>query len=418
MPVVSLRCRRNRLLQIALSLAMLGSDLCTLPDVVAQSVGQVQIQTLDGKSQAGKLVEISADKVRLGGEVPAEWPRGDILRIDWIGQPDGLLEDSPQLLLANGDRLGLRPVKIDSETLQGKWVRFPAWPDVAVPLETIRGVLLVPPRNLLERSQAILRLRDQQETQDVFALSNGDRLLGQLERFEQKSFELTAATGLITIDQSTVRGFGMNPELTSFPTMKGNAVLLSLSDGSLLTVTDVSFSDNNLLKCRAAFGADLEIPADQLVSLQFLSSRVVYLSDLEPQAYQSTPYLSRTWPLRRNQNAVGGPLRLGSREFHRGLGMHSQSLVTYSLNSEYAEFQATIGIDAVTEGRGSVIFRVLADGKPVFTSAVVRGKTPVLPVGPLAIKNVRQLTLAVDFADQGDILDHANWCDALLIKSK
>ena len=72
--------------------------------------------------------------------------------------------------------------------------------------------------------------------------------------------------------------------------------------------------------------------------------------------------------------------------------------------------------NAVTEGQGSVIFRVLADGKPLFTSDVVRGKTPPVVVGPLSVKDVNQLTLSVDFADHGDILDHADWCDAVLIR--
>ena len=376
----------------------------------------VRVQDLTGQTSAGQLVEISDAKVRINAESPAAWNRSDVLRIDWAQPPDALLEDAPQLLLANGDRLGLRPQSVDTESLVGQWERFPAWPVVAVPLETLRGVLLTPPRNPLERSQLIVRLRDQAETQDVFYLSNGDRLLGQLESFQKSAFEITAATGAISVPLDTVRAFGMNPELTSFPPVKGQSALLALSDGSLLTVYEVAFADKRGLSCRAAFGPALHFPVEHLVSLQFLGGRGVFLSDLEPTEYISTPYLSRKWPLRRNQNAVGGPLRLGRKEYARGLGMHSQSLVTYSLDQKYAAFQATIGIDAVTEGRGSVIFRVLADGKPVFTSDLVRGKTPAITVGPLSLKEVKQLTLTVDFADQGDILDHADWCDALLIK--
>ncbi len=376
----------------------------------------VRVQNLSGQTKAGKLIEISGSKIRITAESATDWNRAEVLRIDWVPQPDALLDDAPQLLLANGDRLGLRPQSIDAESLVGQWVRFPAWPEVAVPLETVRGALLIPPRNPLERSQMIVRLRDQRETQDIFFLSNGDRLPGQLESFGKNAFELTVATGKINVPVATVRGFGMNPELTSFPPAKGSQALLSLSDGSLLTVGDVEFADKKGLSCRAAFGAELHFPPEHLVSLQFLGSRIVFLSELEPKEYVSTPYLARTWPLRRNQNAVGGPLRLGDKEYPRGLGLHSQSLVTYNLDKKYAAFQATIGIDAVTEGRGSVIFRVLADGKPVFTSEVVRGKTPAIAVGPIPMKDVGQLTLAVDFADQGDILDHADWCDALLIK--
>jgi hypothetical protein len=87
------------------------------------------------------------------------------------------------------------------------------------------------------------------------------------------------------------------------------------------------------------------------------------------------------------------------------------------MGGKYQSIQATIGIDAVTEGRGSVIFRILADGKPLYTSDIVRGKTPPIKLGQLKLQGVQKLTLAVDFADQGDILDHADWCDAVLIKA-
>lgn len=404
---------------------------------IAQLPTAVQVQDLAGQTRAGKLIEISDSSIRMEGQPAIEWKRPDVLRIDWLSQPESLLEDSPQLLLANGDRLGIRPTAMTEESLRGKWEKFPAWPDVEVPLETLRGALLNPPRNALERSQAIVRLRDQQETQDCFYLSNGDRLLGQLEGFEvpmpndtaegdatratiqaaKGSFRLTTATGKITLNAATVRSFGMNPELTSFPPIKGPAGLLTLSDGSLLTVQSVRLDGEGMLQCKAAFGSEMTFPVEHLVSLQFLGDRIVYLGELDPEQFTSTPYLSRTWPLRRNQNAIGGPLRLGTKEYSRGLGMHSQSLATYSLSGKYLSFQSTIGIDGVTEGRGSVIFRVLADGKPLFTSDVLRGKTPPIKVGPLPMTGVQKLTLAVDFADQGDVLDHADWCDTVLVKA-
>lgn len=404
---------------------------------IAQAPTAVRVQDLTGQIRSGKLLEISDSKVRFDGPPAVDWKRSDVLRIDWLPQPESLLEDSPQLLLANGDRLGIRPTAITEEALRGKWERFPAWPEVEVPLETLSGALLNPPRNPLERTQAIVRLRDQQETQDCFYLSNGDRLLGQLEGFDvpapngtdsenptkaalqaaKGAFRLTAATGKVSLAAATVRSFGLNPELTSFPPPQGLSALLTLNDGSLLTVSDVRLDPKDALHCRAAFGPEMTFPMEHVVSLRFLGDRIVYLSDLEPEQFTSTPYLSRTWPLRQNQNVIGGPLRLGAKEYARGLGMHSQALATYNLAGKILSFQATIGIDGVTEGRGSVIFRVLADGKPVFTSDVVRGKTPPVNVGPLSMSGVQKLTLAVDFADQGDILDHANWCDAVLIKN-
>jgi hypothetical protein len=378
----------------------------------------VQLTDLSGKIQAGQLTELSEKTIRIDAKPPVSWKREEVLRLDWLSQPAGLLEDSPQLLLANGDRLGIVPSQIDEESLTGTWKQFPAWPEVKVPLETLRGVVLLPQRGLLERSRLLARLRDQKETHDVFYLANGDRLLGQLEGLQQKTFQLKTVAGKTTLAVEAVQAFGMNPELTSFPAVKGTLALLTLEDGSQLTVGALKLEEGMELRCRATFGADLLISLEKVISLQFLSGQVTYLSDLDPVEFHSTPYLTRTWPLRKNQNTVGGPLRLGGREYPRGLGMHSQGLATYDLKSEYASFQATIGIDAAAEGRGSVIFRVLADEKPVFTSEIIRGQTAPVRIGPLSMQNVKRLSLAVDFADEGDILDYADWCDALLIRSE
>lgn len=384
--------------------------------VYGQLPEAVQIRDLSGQQHTGRLLDISNTTIQIAGTNGLELNRDEVLRMDWQPHPESLLETGPQLILANGDRLGVRPTTITEESLIGTWDQFPAWPEVVVPLETVRGVLLIPPRNALERAEVIVRLRDQRETQDCFFLSNGDRLLGQFEGLEEGMFKLSTAAGKTTIPAGSVRAFGMNPELTSFPAAKVPLALLTLIDGSMLTVSNVAFNGKGLLTAQAAFGMPLQFPTESLVSLQFMNERIVYLSDLQPEQFTSTPYLSRTWPLRQNQNAVGGPLRLGSKEYARGVGMHSQSLATYSLAGKYLTFQATIGIDGATQGKGSVVFRVLADGKPVFTSPIVRGKTAPIPIGPLSLKGVQKLTLAVDFADHGDILDHANWCDAVLIK--
>lgn len=378
---------------------------------------QVQLTDLKGQVHSGELTELNEGALRLGSKPGTSWKRSDVLRLDWPRRPSGLLEDSPQLLLANGDRLGILPVEINEESLSGTWHQFPAWSEIQVPLETLRGGILLSPRGLLERARSLARLRDQQEKQDLFYLVNGDRLPGQLESLQKNAFQLQTNVGMSTLAVETVKSFGMNPELTSFPAAKTPQSLLFLEDGSQITINDFKLVNDSELQCQAAFGADLVVPIEQIVSLQFLGGAIEFLSDLEPVEFISTPYLNRKWPLRKNQNAIGGPLRLAGREYARGLGMHSQAVCDYDLKGEYISFQATVGIDAAADGRGSVIFRVLTDGKTVFTSEILRGKSAPISIGPLSLDGVKRLTLAVDFADEGDILDHANWCDALMIKA-
>jgi hypothetical protein len=49
-----------------------------------------------------------------------------------------------------------------------------------------------------------------------------------------------------------------------------------------------------------------------------------------------------------------------------------------------------------------------------FTSPVVRGSDAVLPVS-IDVAGATRIALAVEAADQGDTLDHANWLRARLV---
>ena len=95
--------------------------------------------------------------------------------------------------------------------------------------------------------------------------------------------------------------------------------------------------------------------------------------------------------------------------------MHSRSEVTYALDGSYRRFEAVAGIDDETTGRGSVVFRVLLDGKQVWESPTLTGRMPPEPV-TVPTSGVKRLTLLVDFADSGDVQDHADWADARIVR--
>ena len=164
------------------------------------------------------------------------------------------------------------------------------------------------------------------------------------------------------------------------------------------------------------FGEKITISSSSLVSLQFFGGAAVYLSDLEPNDYRFTPFLSTRWPWRRNLSVSGSPLRLRGKEFARGIGLHSKSQLSYRLGKKYRRFQADVGIDDVAAGAGNVVFAVEVDGKRVFTSKPQSGKNPILHIGPIDVTGKQQLSLVVDYGQFGDIRDHANWCNALLVK--
>ena len=155
-----------------------------------------------------------------------------------------------------------------------------------------------------------------------------------------------------------------------------------------------------------------------MLKLQFLGDRVIAVSELAPDRYSFTPYLTEVHPLVRNRNVRGGPLQIRKIGYATGLGMHSESSVTYDLSdSGSTEFRAVVGVDDVTEGQGSVIFAVSVDGRRVYESASLDGGSPAQPVGPIDISGARELTLIVKFGRFANISDVADWCDAVLIKS-
>src|SRR5205085_11891168 len=75
----------------------------------------------------------------------------------------------------------------------------------------------------------------------------------------------------------------------------------------------------------------------------------------------------------KHASAVGTPLTLEKRLYETGLGTHATSFIEFPLAGQFKAFEVTVGIDAVTEGRGSAVFRIFVDGKERASSGVVNG---------------------------------------------
>ncbi|MBC8109318.1 MAG: NPCBM/NEW2 domain-containing protein [Anaerolineae bacterium] len=102
------------------------------------------------------------------------------------------------------------------------------------------------------------------------------------------------------------------------------------------------------------------------------------------------------------------------RRYGRGLGTHAGSRIDYRLDGKQKWFAAELGIDDETGGGGSVVYKVYADGKRIFSSAIIRGTDPVQLI-KLRIAGVRKLTLIVSDAGDGSTNDHANWANARVV---
>lgn len=102
------------------------------------------------------------------------------------------------------------------------------------------------------------------------------------------------------------------------------------------------------------------------------------------------------------------------RRYNRGLGTNAGSRIDYRLDGKQKWFAADLGIDDETNGGGSVVFKVYADGKRIFSSSIIRGSDAMQQI-KLRISHVRKLTLIVSDAGDGSFDDHANWANARVV---
>ncbi len=189
---------------------------------------------------------------------------------------------------------------------------------------------------------------------------------------------------------------------------------MDLGGGERLSGRWLKLADD-VLTVAPDWGAPLEIPIASIVRLEIKNGKLVYLSDLKPVEARHVPYLDGSFPFRTDRSVSGRPIRLGGREYRRGLGTHSRCELTYALDGAFQTFAATLGIDDSVGGQGSVIFRIFGDDRLLFESRIVRGGEPPVEV-QVPVRGVLLLRLEVDFADQGDAGDHADWADARLLK--
>jgi alpha-galactosidase len=122
--------------------------------------------------------------------------------------------------------------------------------------------------------------------------------------------------------------------------------------------------------------------------------------------------------LRFGQSCMETPIKIGDREFKRGLGTHGTSEIVLHLPPNAKSFMASVGIDNnfSTQGRnGSVKFSVEAGGKELFHTPTLRGGNPPATVNVDLPKDARQIVLKVDSTPDGPGFDQADWADARVI---
>ncbi|MBM3497247.1 MAG: hypothetical protein FJX74_01130 [Armatimonadetes bacterium] len=122
--------------------------------------------------------------------------------------------------------------------------------------------------------------------------------------------------------------------------------------------------------------------------------------------------------LRFCESCMETPIRIGQREFARGLGTHANSEIAVALPAGARRFRAWVGIDHNydTQGlRGSVQFSAEVDGERAFLTDVLTGGMAPVEVSADLPEGARELVLKVDTTPDGPAYDQADWAEAQLV---
>jgi hypothetical protein len=141
-----------------------------------------------------------------------------------------------------------------------------------------------------------------------------------------------------------------------------------------------------------------------------------YLSDL------SWTSMTNGWgPVEKDRSngeqatADGRTLSIRGVTYAKGLGTHAASNVQYSLTAagSCTAFAADVGVDDETNGFGSAVFQVWADGTKLYDSGLMTGTTAARSV-TADITGKSLLSLLVNDSGDGSGSDHADWANARL----
>ena len=306
------------------------------------------------------------------------------------------------------------------------------WGIQKIPRKHVTGVVLIPPVPTSSRDAIwdwILTTNPMLDGLDRIRLKNGDEVSGNLELPKNPPQRLPLFLPAIRIriepedtavdlpiDRiAAVRFAGPSRRAD----LNASTGVVGMKDGSRFLVKQATVDAKGAalkLICGWELQAESEALLPAVCRLRVPAGTWQPLSASKSVVSRQIPMFELTIRHQLNRSAHGGRLRSCGREYISGIGMFGRGSVLYDIPKGAKAFAGNVAIDERAGQRGSVQFRVYLAGEDGKWHRVAQsqrlqgGELPEQIHVPL--EAAKRLSLIVDPADHGEVLDYANWLDA------
>lgn len=383
----------------------------------------VEVQTLDGQKTGGHLTELGQQRITIESATgPVTFEVSKLMSVSSAGEQNADAA-RPQVVveLIDDTRLNAKSFSTSKGEAQ---IELVAGGNIKAPTKIIRYARFV------ETAPTQGQLAKQWD--EILALEpEGDLLVtrkkGSLDYTEGLVRDIDADTVNFSLDGEDINVKRPRVEAVLYyrataPTLPDAQCVVHLRGSGQISASRLGL-DGDAISVTTTAGAMLELPVDSLARLDYSVGKIQYLSDLEAELTEVTPYVggpknlasyAAAFAPRRDRNFENEPLKLGGRSYDKGLALHSQTRQTYRLAGKFRQFTALAGIDDAVSVGGDVLLQVSGDGKPLWEGTIKGGEPP--QALELDVAGVKRLELLVGFGDDLDIGDHLDLCDAKLMK--
>jgi hypothetical protein len=408
-----------------------GRTLGILLIVIPAALGAepAKLRTTTGEALEGELVSMSDTELVLRAkDGPVTVPMKEVLDLTLQGASSPSEAKYTDVELTDGTLLHCIHIAIKKDKVEVKLI---GGPEVKLPLTAVSYIL-----NNAQDAQTReewQKLQAKRGNNDLLAIKDSEGSVNSLSGTVGEGDDMGTAIGFETasgtktkVNLTRIHGMSFLRKLS--PDAPTAACKVHDTSKNVLAALKVTF-DGNGFKVTTAAGVEVAYPRDLLARVDFRSTKLAFLSDLEPVRVIERPSSGDKddWVnhYRRDKSFSDDPqIRIGREKYAKGLALHAYTDLVYDIGGDYKEFKAFLGFDPNIKRLGNSPVKVLieGDGRELFTAAV-KPPDPKDPKAlqapePLAInvQNVKLLRIVVSSSGLFDLGDYLNLADAKVSK--